>query len=163
MNTERLEKSAEEKAAEFLAQKTHDEAVAFQQFVQEHSGSPAVRRFIAGDKTAVFAATVANQKQFAAYCETHNVNLSDARELAAAFAAGVTSGELHEYSQPKEYERHTDLGESRFVAQAKKLPDFPTIPPPFTRAAFLKMPIGLQKKAVRKFGSAAIDALLKSS
>jgi hypothetical protein len=161
INAQEQERLQQEDAEVIKARRDYEEAGAFQQFVSEHSGSTAVRKFLAGDKAAVFDGRESNLRVFRKYCLDKNYDLTDARALDIAFREALESDLLFEYQMPKaEYERRTDLSVSRMAPQGNRTPKMPTLPAPFTRNEILDMPKKELERAVRKYGNDAINLVL---
>jgi len=164
INAQEKERLEQEDAELVKARRDYEEAAAFQQFVSEHSGSTAVRKFLAGDKAGVFDGRESNLQCFRKYCVEKNYDLTDARALDTAFRAAIQRGLLFEYKMPEtEYERRTDLSVSRVAPQGSRPPQMPQLAAPFTRNQILSMSDRELKRAVRKYGNDAINLVLASN
>jgi hypothetical protein len=164
INADEAERHQQEDAETIKARRDYEEGQAFIQFISEHSGSSAVRRFLSGDKAAVFDGRESNLKVFRKYCLDKNYDLTDPRALDTAFRKAVSAGLLFEYQMPKaEYERRTDLSVSRVAPQGNRTPGMPVLPAPFTRNQLLSMPKKELERAVRKYGNDAINLVLASN
>lgn len=161
INAQEQERLQHEDAEVIMARRDYEEEAAFQQFVSEHSGSTAVRKFLAGDKAAVFDGRESNLKVFRKYCLDKNYDLTDARALDEAFRNALESDLLFEYQLPKDdYHRRTDLTVSRVAPQNGKTPAMPQLAAPFTRNQILNMGKKELERAVRKYGNDAINLVL---
>lgn len=161
INAQEKERQEQEDAETVKAIRDYEEGQAFIQFISEHSGSTAVRKFLAGDKAAVFDGRESNVKVFRKYCFDKNCDLTDPRALDIAFRNALESNLLFEYQLPKkDYQRRTDLTVSRVAPQNGKTPAMPKIAAPFTRNQILDMGKKELEKAVRKYGNDAINLVL---